>query len=413
MHETPPGSWLRTARAAGLLDESGSVVPTIFTRMSALAASTGALNLGQGFPDDPGPAEVHRAATEAIEAGHNQYPPLAGVPILRQAIAEHEQRFHGRTIDPDSQVQVTMGATEAMAASLLALLEAGDEVVTIDPFYDAYAAIIGLAGARQVCVPLRLQDGANGVAGRRFALDLDELDAAFGPRTRAVIVNSPHNPTGTVLDRRTLQGIVDIAVRHRAVVLSDEVYEHLWFNTAPTSMSTLDGAEDAVMTISSAAKTFSVTGWKIGWATGSPRLIEAVRTVKQYLTFAGGAPFQYGVAAGLRLPDAFFRAQRDGLRERRDLIVAALGEAGFEVIVPDAGYFTVAAPPGGRDGLEFCLDMAREIGVVAIPVQAFTLVNPQMRGLVRFAQCKSASVTREAAERLRQLGTRTRARVDS
>lgn len=402
------GPWRRTAAGAGLLGADGRVAPTIFTEMTALATSTGALNLGQGFPDDPGPHEVLNAAREAIAAGRNQYPPLPGIPSLRTAIAAHQARFYGLDIDPDTEIQVTMGATEAMAASLLALVEPGQEVVTIDPFYDAYAAVIALAGGVQVPAPLDLTHGADGHPNG-FSLDVAALREAVSDNTRAIIVNTPHNPTGTMLGRADLEQILAVAKEQGAYVITDEVYEHLTFAGPHIPMATLPGAKGTVVSISSAGKTFSVTGWKIGWITAAPELITAIQAVKQFLTFAGGGPFQVGVAAGLGLGGEVFDAVRSSLQDRRDLLVSGLRSAGFDVIVPDAGYFTVAdaAPLGFEDGAQLCREMPERIGVAAVPVSAFTsAAGPnaaRMRSLVRFAHCKSADSIHQAVDRLQKL----------
>ncbi|AXE37480.1 aminotransferase class I/II-fold pyridoxal phosphate-dependent enzyme [Acidipropionibacterium virtanenii] len=402
------GPWRRTAAGAGLLAADGRVAPTIFTEMTALATATGALNLGQGFPDDPGPAQVLDAAGDAIAAGRNQYPPLPGIPGLRTAIAAHQKRFYGLDVDPDTEIQVTMGATEAMAATLLALVEPGQEVVTIDPFYDAYAAVIALAAGVQRPAPLTLdRDAAGRPTG--FRLDLGALRQAVTDRTRAIIVNTPHNPTGTMLGRADLEQILAVAKEHGAYVITDEVYEHLTFAGPHVPMASLPGARGTVISISSAGKTFSVTGWKIGWITAAPELVTAIRTVKQFLTFAGGGPFQTGVAAGLGLGDEVFDQVRESLKERRDLLVSGLRSAGFDVVVPDAGYFTVAdaAPLGFEDGAELCRQMPEQIGVAAVPVSAFTSpAGPnaaRMGSLVRFAHCKSASSIHQAVERLQKL----------
>jgi len=406
--ECVPGPWRRAAAGAGLLGDDQQVRPTIFTEMTALATATGAVNLGQGFPDDPGPVQVLEAARQAISDGRNQYPPLAGIPELRTAIAAHQQRFHGLDVDPDTEVQVTMGATEAMAATLLALVEPGDEVITIDPFYDAYAAVIGLTGATQSYAPLTLDRDAEGHP-TGFSLDIPALRSAFTDRTRAIIVNTPNNPTGALLGPDELTAILDAARAHGAYVITDEVYEHLVFDGEHIPMATLPGARGTVITISSAGKTFSVTGWKIGWITATPELITAISAVKQFLTFAGGGPFQVGVAAGLGLPDEVFEAHRASLQSRRDLLVEGLRGAGFDVILPAAGYFTVAdaAPLGYQDGAALCREMPGRTGVAAVPVSAFT--NPHghnaesLRSLVRFAHCKSADSIRLAAERLQKL----------
>lgn len=402
------GPWMRTAAGAGLLGDDGRVAPTIFTEMTALATRTGALNLGQGFPDDPGPVQVLDAARAAIAQGRNQYPPLPGIPELREAIAAHQARFYGLDVDPDTEIQVTMGATEAMASTLLALVEPGQQVVTIDPFYDAYAAVIALAGGVQVPAPLALDRDAEG-RPTGFSLDVPALRAAVTDDTRAIIVNSPHNPTGVMLGTEDLQQILSVARAHGAYVITDEVYEHLTFTGPHVPVATLPGARGTVISISSAGKTFSVTGWKIGWVTATPELITAIQAVKQFLTFAGGGPFQVGVAAGLGLGDDVFESVRVSLQERRDLLVNGLTAAGFDVIVPDAGYFTVAdaAPLGFEDGAQLCRELPGRIGVAAVPVSAFTSDkgpnSSRMRSLVRFAHCKSEQSIRQAAERLQKL----------
>ena len=285
--------WTRAARGALLLGEDGIPRPTIFAEMSALASATGALNLGQGFPDEDGPAEVLEAAREAIASGVNQYPPGLGMPVLREAIAEHQRRFYGLQVDPDREVLVTVGATEALAATILAFVEEGDEVVTLEPVYDSYAAVIALAGGRHVPVPLRAPD---------FQPDPDELRAAVGDRTRIILLNTPHNPTGAILDPAFLDLAIELAHRHDAIVVTDEVYEHLVFDgRVHVPAATRPGAAGRVISISSAGKTFSTTGWKIGWLTASPELRDAVLAVKQFLSYVGGAPFQPAIARGLGL----------------------------------------------------------------------------------------------------------------
>ena len=295
---TTTGPWRRAAAGAGLLAPDGTPGTTIFAEMSALATATGAINLGQGFPDTDGPAEVLAAARDAISAGLNQYPPGRGTDPLRRAIAAHQQRWYGLRVDPEREVLVTAGATEALAATLLALVEPGDEVVTFEPYYDAYGALIGLAGGAHRTVPLRWPD---------FTPDVAELDAAVTDRTRVILVNSPHNPTGAVLDRAVLERIVELAIRHDAVIVTDEVYEHLMFDGAThTPIATLPGARDRTVSISSGGKTFSTTGWKIGWLTARPDLVSAIVAVKQFLTYVNGAPFQPAIAVGLGLPDEVF-----------------------------------------------------------------------------------------------------------
>jgi N-succinyldiaminopimelate aminotransferase len=395
---TVHGSWERAARGAMLLGSDGELRPTIFAEMSALAASTGAINLGQGFPDEDGPAEVLDAARAAISAGINQYPPGIGMPVLREAIAAHQHRFYGIELDAASQVLVTAGATEAIAATLLALTDSGDEVVTFEPFYDEYGAITALGRAVQVRVPLR---------GPAFQPDHGDLEAAVTDRTRVILVNSPQNPTGAVFARETLAFIVELAQRHDAIIVTDEVYEHLTFGVEHIPIASLPGAFERTVTISSGGKTFSTTGWKIGWATGPAELIGAIAAVKQYLTYVNGAPFQPAIAVGLGLPDAYFAGAADALRAKRDILSAGLAAAGFSVGHPDAGYFIVAdaTPLGVTDGAEFCRALPALAGVVAVPVTAF--VRPERRreysSLIRFAFCKRVDVLESAAERLAEL----------
>jgi len=394
-----PGAWHRTAAGAGLVGSDGSIHSTIFAEMSALAARTGAINLGQGFPDEDGPAEVLEAARSAIANGANQYPPGRGIPDLLAAVAEHQERFYGLRLDPAREVLVTAGATEALAAALLALLaDPDDEVVVFEPYYDSYAAVAALAGARLVTVPLRWPD---------FQPDLDELRAAVSDRTRVILVNDPHNPTGAVFGAAVRDEIVRLAERHDAVILTDEVYEHLVFDEPHVPIATLPGAWERTLTISSGGKTFSTTGWKIGWITGPAPLVDAVLAVKQFLTYVNGSPFQPAMATGLRLGDDFFLGIADTLRAKRDLLGAGLHAAGFEVSTPAGSYFTVvdAAPLGATDAAAFCRELPERAGVVAIPLTSFA--TPARRAeyatLVRFAACKRVDVLEEAASRLSQL----------
>lgn len=391
-----PGAWRRTAAGAGLLAADSTVSPTIFAEMSALAAKLGAINLGQGFPDEDGPAEVLEAARQAIAAGHNQYPPGRGVPDLLAAISEHQRRFYGLTVDPDREVIVTAGATEALTATLLALIDSpDDEVVVFEPYYDSYAAAVALAGAKLVTVPLRAPS---------FQPDLDQLAASVTDRTRIILVNDPHNPTGAVFGPEVLAEVVRLAIQHDAVIVTDEVYEHLAFRLPHTPIATLPGAAERTLTISSAGKTFSTTGWKIGWVHGPAGLITAVLTVKQYLTYVNGSPFQPAVAVGLRLPDSYFADAAATLSRKHEILGAGLRAAGFDAFAPQGGYFTVAdaRPLGGEDAAEFCRALPERAGVVAIPLSAF--VSAQHRGdyagLVRFAACKRVDVLEEAAARL-------------
>ena len=392
--------WQRTAAGAGLLAPDGTIAATIFAEMSALAARTGAINLGQGFPDEDGPAEVLEAARQAIADGVNQYPPGIGMPVLREAIAAHQRRFYGIDVDAASEVLVTAGATEALAATILALVDVGDEVVTFEPYYDAYAALIARAGGVHRTVPLRFPD---------WRPDLDELEAAVTDRTRIILVNSPHNPTGAVLDADVLESIVRLAERHDAIIVTDEVYEHLTFGAPHTPIASLPGARERTISISSGGKTFSTTGWKIGWITAPAALVTSVLAVKQYLTFVNGAPFQPAIATGLGLPDAVFADAAATLRDKRDLLAAGLEAAGFTVSLPDAGYFVVAdaAPLGYRDGAVLCRELPERAGVVGVPVSAFVHPDRQdaYRSLVRFAFCKRHDVLEEASARLSRLSS--------
>jgi N-succinyldiaminopimelate aminotransferase len=376
---------------------------TIFTEMSALAVSTGSINLGQGFPDTDGPPEMLAAAAEALRSGANQYPPLAGIPALRAAIVAHEERFWGLTRDPDTEVVVTAGATEAVAATILGLCEPGDEVVCFEPYYDSYAASIALAGA--VRRPVTLRPGPDG----RYGFDEGELRAAFGPRTRLVLLNTPHNPTGKVFTGDELAVIAGLCHDHDVYAVTDEVYEHLVFTDASAPhipLATLPGMRERTVRISSGGKTFSCTGWKIGWATGPSALVSTVLRVKQFLTFVNGAPLQPAIAVALGLPDEYFAGFRAGLQARRDRLVAGLTDAGFGVLPSEGTYFVTAdiTPLGGTDGAEFCRSLPHRCGVVAVPTQVFYDHQDAGRRLVRFAFCKREDVIDEAARRLRTLG---------
>jgi N-succinyldiaminopimelate aminotransferase len=364
---------------------------TIFTEMSALAERTGAVNLGQGFPDEDGPAALLEAAQAAIRAGHNQYAPLPGVPALREAVAAHQARFYGLEVDPDAGVQITFGATEAIAAALLSLIEPGDEVVLIDPAYDSYAACVAFAGGVRRTVTLRPPD---------WSLDPDELRAAIGPRTRAVLLNSPHNPTGKVFARAELALIAEACREHDLIAITDEVYEHLVFDGEHMPLATLDGMAERTLTISSLGKTFSCTGWKVGWATGPASLVAGVRAAKQYLTFAGGTPFQHAGAVALGLDDAWYAAFADGMRAKRDRLSAGLADAGLRVIDSHGTYFVNVLIDG--DGTEFCRALPDRAGVVAIPTAVFYEDPEPGRSLVRFAFCKRTEVIDEGVRRLRQ-----------
>ncbi len=369
---------------------------TIFAEMSALAVDTGAINLGQGFPDTDGPREVLDIAIESINGGLNQYPPLPGLPVLRHAIADHQRRFYGIDLDPDTQIIVTAGATEALAAALIGMLDAGDEVIVFEPMYDSYRA--GIAMADAIAVPVLLAPDATG----NYVFDPDELRAAVSPRTKMVLVNTPHNPTGKVFTRDELQVIADVVSEHDLIVVTDEVYEHLAFDgRTHVPMSTLPGMAERTLTISSGGKTFHTTGWKIGWMSGPVPLVNAARTAKQFLTFVSGGPFQPAIAAGLQLPDSYFDQLRAGLQATRDRLVAALDSTGFITYLPEASYFVTVdirpLDPTGN-GMEFCRRLPHRCGVVAVPNEVFYARPEHGRHMVRFAFCKQMQVIEAAAE---------------
>jgi N-succinyldiaminopimelate aminotransferase len=370
---------------------------TIFAEMSALAVRTGSINLGQGFPDTDGPPAVAQAAANAVLNGRgNQYPPGPGVPELRQAIVGHQRRFYGLEYDPDTEVLVTAGATEAIAAAMLALVEPGDEVIAFEPYYDSYAASIAMAGGTRVPVTLRPPG---------FRPDLGALAAAVTPRTRAILLNSPHNPTGAVFTREEITGIARIAVEHDLLVVTDEVYEHLVYTGEHVPIATLPGMPERTVSISSGGKTFSFTGWKIGWVTAQPELVAAVRAAKQFLTYVSGGPFQYAIAEALGQPDAYFTGLRDDLKMKRDLLSGGLAELGFEVYPCDGTYFvtTDIAALGETDGIEFCARLPERAGVVAIPSAVFYDDREAGRTQVRFTFCKRPEVLKEALARLTAL----------
>jgi N-succinyldiaminopimelate aminotransferase len=386
-------SGLRQAHLASRLQGLGT---TIFAEMSALAEKTGSINLGQGFPDSDGPLEVMEAAVDAIRSGRNQYPPGTGVPELRQAIANHQKRFYGIDLDPDHEVLVTAGATEAITAAILALCETGDEVIVFEPLYDSYAAAIAMAGAQRRVVPLD-------PPGWNF--DPDRLRRAVTARTRLVLLNSPHNPTGKVFSRAELGAIAAVCRDFDLLALTDEVYEHLVFDGEHVPLCTLPGMGERTISVSSAGKTFSFTGWKIGWVSGPAPLVAAVRTAKQFLTYVNGAPFQPAVAVGLGLDVGYFSAAATALKERRDQLCAGLHAAGFTVFRPQATYFVITDVTGlgFRDGVEFCRRLPEERGVVGVPASAFFDDPRQPRPLVRFAFCKRQEVIADAVRRLAAL----------
>jgi N-succinyldiaminopimelate aminotransferase len=368
---------------------------SVFAEMSALAVATGAVNLGQGFPDTDGPQLLKDVAAQAIEQGRgNQYPPAHGVPELRAAIAAHQHRFYNITIDPASDVVVATGASEALASIFLAMVSPGDEVIVFEPWFDVYVAGISLAGGVRVPVALN---------GPGLRPDLTALAAAITPRTRMIVVNSPHNPTGTVLTPHERAEIARLAIEHNLLVISDEAYEHMWFDGHPhVPMATLPGMHERTITVGSGGKMFSFTGWKVGWATGPADLIAAVRIVRQHLSFVSGGPFQYAMAIGLELPDDYFEGFRLTLQSRRDQLTAGLSDLGMTVVPSEGTYYvtTDVRPLGYTDGMTFCRELPHRAGVVAIPHQAFC-DNPEIGApYVRWAFCKQESVLDEAIGRL-------------
>ena len=398
--------WREVAGAAGLLDQDGNAQPTIFAEMSALALRTNSANLGQGFPDEDGPEWIRELAITAIRAGVNQYPPGRGTPELRRAIAKHQAKHYSITLNPDSEVLVTTGATEAIAAALIALTGPGDEVITLEPFYDSHAASIAMAGATHVTVPLLPRNG-------RFELDLRTLEGAVSDRTKAILVNTPHNPTGTVLSAAELDAIAELAAQHDLVVITDEVYEHLVFDEAKhLPLASRPGMAERTLTISSSGKTFSLTGWKIGWITGPAELIDAVLAVKQFLTFTSGAPFQSAIAQALLEGDADIQELRTILANRRDVLIAGLSAAGFDTIRPDGTYFVCAdASPFLSeelpDGAAFARWLPEHIGVACVPLSAFCAEGSpaasELANWVRFTFVKRDDTLNTAIERLQAL----------
>jgi len=367
---------------------------SIFAEMSMLAVEVGAINLGQGFPDTDGPDELKDVAREAIAEGRgNQYPPPHGLPLLREAIAAHQAHFYGLTVDPVTEVVVATGASEALQSAVLALIDEGDEVLVFEPWFDVYAAGISLARGVRVGVSMW---------GPGLRPDLEALRRAVTPRTRMILLNSPHNPTGTVFTRDELEEVARIAIENDLLVLSDEAYEHLWFETPHVPIATLPGMWERTITIGSGGKSFSFTGWKVGWASGPAELIAAVRVVRQHLSYVSSGPFQYAFAHGLGMPDSYFDGLRLDLMSKRDLLCTGLAELGFGVIVPQGTYFitTDIRPMGFTSGLEFCRELPRRTGVVAIPHQVFC-DDPEIgRPFVRWAFCKQPAVLDEALSRM-------------
>jgi N-succinyldiaminopimelate aminotransferase len=368
---------------------------SIFGEMSVLATETGAVNLGQGFPDTDGPQSVKDAAIRAISEGRgNQYPPVHGLPELRRAVVDHQRRFYGIDLDWTTDVCVTTGASEAVVAALIALVDDGDEVILFAPWFDLYAAGVSLAGGVRREVPL---------TPGTFRPDVEALRAAITPRTRVLLLNSPHNPTGVVFTRAELEAIAQVAAEHDLVVISDEVYEHIVFDGHEhVAFATLPGMAERTISIGSAGKSLSMTGWKVGWATGPADLIGALRVVRQHMSFVSGGPFQWAVAEGLALPDEHWTAFAAEMQAGRDILSAGLAGLGLDVIASEGTYYvtTDIRSTGYADGLAFCRDLPTRAGVVVIPQQVFHDDQSNGAAYVRWAFCKRPEVLHEALDRL-------------
>ena len=369
---------------------------TIFAEMSALAVKTGAINLGQGFPDTDGPREIAELAITAIRDGHNQYPPGLGIKKLRDAISHHQMRFYGLEFDSETEVLVTAGATEAIAASLLAICEQGDEIITFEPYYDSYAASIALAGGVRRVITLNTPD---------YSFSIDDLEKLITAKTKAILLNSPHNPTGKVFTHNELSQIANLCIEHDLVAICDEVYEHLVFEGQHIPLIQYPGMRNRTIQISSAGKTFSFTGWKIGWVCAQPALLDTVRTAKQFLTYVNGAPFQHAIAEALNLPDHYFDNFLEDMKVKRDCLSQGLEKAGLTTFTPQGTYFVTADIEnlGYEDGKQFCLDLPVQCGVVAVPNVVFYDNKDLGSTLIRFAFCKRLDVLEEAVERLQTL----------
>jgi N-succinyldiaminopimelate aminotransferase len=370
---------------------------SVFTEVAALAARHGAIDLSTGYPDADGPDELKQAVIDAMRAGHNQYAASHGEPLLRRAVAEHAGRFYGIAPDPESEVTVTNGAAEALHSVMDALVDPGDEVVLIEPAYEAYAPNVIMAGGVPRFVPLRPPG---------WSLDPNELAAAFNARTRAVIVNTPHNPTGKVFSRGELETVAGLCVRHDVIAVVDEVYEHLVYDGRHLRLADLPGMAERTLTIGSMSKTYSYTGWRIGWVVAPPDLSRAVRLAHQFVLDCSATPMQYAAARALSLGDDYYASLAAGYRSKRDSLAEALRRAGFEAEAPAAGFFILAplGPLGWEDDVAFCKHLASEVGVAAIPPSAFFTDEHKAlgRGHVRFAFCKTTDLLERAARRLQE-----------
>jgi len=376
---------------------------TIFADINALAGEHGAVNLGQGAPDFDGPPEVLAAAVEAVQSALNQYAPGIGMASVRQAIAAHAQRFYSQRLNPDSDVLVTSGATEAMFAAILGLTDPGDEVIVFEPVYDTYVPNLIMACAAPRYVPLRGED---------WRFDADELARAFNRRTKAIVVNTPHNPTGKVFSRDELRIIAELCLKHNVLAITDEVYEHIVYDGANhVRLATLAGMAERTLTISSLGKTFSVTGWKIGWAMGPAAMVQAVNQAHQFITYAVAAPLQAAAATALNLPLGFYENLQSNYQARRDRMVEILRRAGFKVFPPQGSYFVMidwrgAAPRHVQDDMQFARWLIEDIGVACIPASPFYQEADKQLGryFARFAVCKKDETLEAAAEQFAKLG---------
>ena len=368
---------------------------TIFTEMTQLALEHDAINLGQGYPNWDGAGFVKDAAARSIvEGGHDQYPPSPGIAALREAIARRYGPLLGRQLDPGIEVTVTCGCTEGLAAGFLGLIDPGDEVVMFEPYYDAYPVNVALSGARPRYVSLRPPD---------FSIDLDELAQAFGPRTRAIVVNNPHNPTGRVMTGRELQAIADLCLEHDAIAICDEVYEEMTYDSVHLRLAAIDGMWERTLTLSSLGKTFSLTGWKLGWAIGPSGLTAGLRAAHQFLTFTTPTPVQHGAVAAMEAPTTFYEEMRADYRAKRDLLATGLQSAGFEPHVPEGTYFMMAGHPDAGDDRRFCRELVERAGVATIPPSVFYSRPELGSGMVRFAFCKDVEMLEEAVDRLKRV----------